>query len=109
MITAKALCRLLQQAATRHPDEKEAEDRILSLALEARQAARLCDISLIKRNMQLAERFYEEGDPVVKRLIERIYMPALNNILLRNCTAGRMLKIYMPLALFRLHIRQVYR
>ncbi len=85
------------------------EETMLCFADFTRQAAHHYDTGNVKTCLNTAAQLYLSGDESVKSTIERIYIPALRNMLHKDCSGGRLLKMHLPLSLYHLYITQAYK
>lgn len=87
----------------------DVEDVVLSFALFTRQCAQECRIGALKECLDTAQELYQGGNTEIKTAIERVYMPAIKNLMQRNSAGGKLLKIYLPFSLYHLYIAQAYK
>jgi len=61
-----------------------------------------------KKCFSLAERFYRQGDPVVRALVENIYVFGFTSLLSLAGTEKALVRSLIPDTLYRLYLRQIY-
>jgi len=61
-----------------------------------------------KKCFSLAERFYRQGDPVVRSLIENIFVFGLTSVLALAGTEKTLVRSLIPDTLYRLYLKQIY-
>lgn len=85
------------------------EETMLQFADFTRHAARCFNATEVKNCLETAAHLYLTGDDTIRTTIERIYLPALRNMLCKNSPGSRLLKTHLPLNLYHLYINQVYK
>lgn len=61
-----------------------------------------------KKCFALAERFYRQGDPVVRSLVENIYVFGFTSMLALAGSEKTLVKSLIPDTLYKLYLKQIY-
>lgn len=89
--------------------ENNAEEILLGFAIYTRQCAHKCKIGQLKECLDTADDLYQHGCSEIQQAVKLVYMPAIKNMMERNCTGGKLLKMYLPFSLYQVYVALMYK
>ncbi|MFL9484474.1 hypothetical protein ACI6Q2_16955 [Chitinophagaceae bacterium LWZ2-11] len=90
------------------PQDSRIETVISAFADYTRQSACDCNIDVLKKCLNFAEKIYEEGNEEIKETMQLIYMPILTKAMECNCLESKLLKMYLPVLFHSQYITLTY-